>query len=71
MLRSKYDDVFQGLGCLPGQHSIKIQDNATPVVNACRKIPFRLRDILKSELERMEALDVITKIEEPTECHCN
>lgn len=39
----------------------------SPVVHPCRKIPFALRGKLKEELAHMGKLDVIKKIDEPTE----
>lgn len=44
-----------------------IKDDVKPVVDAPRKIPFSLHDALKSELDRMINLKVISKVEEPTE----
>ena len=67
MINEEYKDVFEGLGCLPGEHKIQLEKDATPVQNACRKIPFPIREKLKKQLDRMEELEVITKIEEPTE----
>ena len=46
---------------------IDLRDDATPVVEPCRKIPFAQYDKLKAELQRMEAMEVIEKIEKPTE----
>ncbi len=63
----EYKDVFEGLGCLPGEHRISIDDTVAPVVHACRKVPFALREKLKEELARMEKLDVIKRIDEPTD----
>ncbi|XP_067687858.1 uncharacterized protein [Haliotis asinina] len=63
----KYADVFKGLGNLPGVHHIKLDNDVPPVVNACRRVPFALHDRLKEELNRMEKLDVITKVNEPTD----
>ncbi|XP_054590187.2 retrovirus-related Pol polyprotein from transposon 412 [Nothobranchius furzeri] len=63
----EYKDCFEGLGCLPGQHKICVDKNVPPVVHPCRKIPFALREKLKDELARMEKLEVIKKIDEPTE----
>ncbi|PIK56894.1 hypothetical protein BSL78_06220 [Apostichopus japonicus] len=60
-------DVFEGLGCLPGEHKIVIDPQASPVAHPCRKVPFALQDDLKRELQRMVELGVITKVEEPTE----
>ena len=38
-----------------------------PVIHPPRKVPVALRKSLREELQRMEALDVITKTTEPTE----
>ena len=62
-----YPDLFEGLGCLPGKVKIKLQDDAQPVVEPCRKVPFAQHEELKKELERMESLNVIQRVEEPTE----
>ena len=66
-LIAEYEDVFQGLGCLQGEIKITIDPDVTPVQHACRKVPFRLRDQVKHELDRMEQLGVIVKVEEPTD----
>ncbi len=66
-IMTAYEDVFNGLGCLPGTHTIKINPKATPVIEGCRKVPFALHDQLKKELDRMKSLDVITEVTEPTE----
>lgn len=31
----EYKDVFEGLGCLPGEHKIHIDGTVTPLVPAC------------------------------------
>lgn len=64
---TEYKDVFEGLGCLPGEVSIKIQPNAEPVIEACRGVPFKLQDKLKEELKRMTVAGIIKPVEEPTE----
>lgn len=60
-------EVFQGLGCLEGKHHIKVKANAVPVVHAPRKVPIALRDKVRKELNRMEKLGVIVRVEEPSE----
>ena len=62
-----YKEVFQGLGCLPGEHKIEIDETIKPVVTPCRKVAFKLREKLKQELDRMEEQNVICKENEPTE----
>ena len=63
----KYEDVFDGIGCLEGAYRIKIDSSITPVVHPPRKILFTQREKVKGELDRMEALGVICKADEPTE----
>ena len=62
----EYDELFKGLGCLPGEHSIKLDKSVTPTVQPPRKIPVALRDKVRDELTRMESLGVIVKENEPT-----
>lgn len=61
-----YKDLFTGLGCLPGQHAIDIDESVPPTASACRKVPFALREPLKCELKRMEQLGVIARVDKPT-----
>ena len=42
-LLNEYKDVFEGLGCLPGDYNIQLQDDAKPVIHPPRKIPFGQR----------------------------
>lgn len=57
-----YDDVFQGLGCLSHECHITVDQNATPKINASRRVPFKLHTRLKEELDRMEKLMVVRKV---------
>ncbi|CAI5671480.1 unnamed protein product [Oreochromis niloticus] len=66
-LMKEYGDLFRGLGCLAGEHTIRVDESVTPVIHSCRKVPFALQKPLKAELDRMENLEVIEKIDEPTE----
>lgn len=63
----EYKDVFQGLGCLPGEQKIHVDETVAPLVHACKKVPFALRERLKEELALMEKLEVIQKVDEPTD----
>ncbi|XP_053570046.1 ankyrin repeat and SOCS box protein 4 isoform X1 [Bombina bombina] len=62
-----FSDVFQGLGCLPGECSIKLKPDAHPVIHSPRRIPIAIKDKLKEELDRMVNLGVLEKVDEPTE----
>lgn len=63
----KYASLLDGLGCLPGVHSIKLDESVEPVVHPPRKIPIALQDKVRDELNRMEQLGVIVKQTEPTQ----
>eukprot|EP00731_Ephydatia_muelleri_P013210 Em0007g520a len=62
-----YKGVFQGLGCLQQPYHIEIDSSVQPVVCPVRNQPIALRGRLKEELDKMEELKVIRKIEQPTE----
>lgn len=40
----EFKNVFEGLGCLSGEHKIHIDETVTPVVHACHKVSFALRE---------------------------
>ncbi|UYV61543.1 K02A2.6-like [Cordylochernes scorpioides] len=64
---NRHKNIFEGIGRLPIEHKIRINENTTPVIAPSRKIPFSIREKVKAELERMEKLDIIEKVEEPSE----
>lgn len=63
---TKYDSVFRGLGCLPGEIHLDTDPGVMPKIDAARKVPFSLHDKLKRELDNMEQQEVITKVTEPS-----
>ena len=64
----KYKDVFEGLGHITeATHHISIRQESKPVVHPPRRVPVTLRPKVKQELERMERLNVIEKVQEATE----
>ncbi|KAK0154441.1 hypothetical protein N1851_003463 [Merluccius polli] len=50
----EYEDLFTGLGCVPGLHHIQLDKEVPPVIHAPRKVPVALKDKVKVELNRME-----------------
>ena len=62
-----YSELFKGLGCLPGDYHIELNEGATPVVHAPRKVPIPQREKVIEELKRMERLGVIVRQEEATD----
>ena len=63
-----FPQLFQGLGKLQGQYHIKLKDNAQPfALTVPRRVAIPLLPKVKEELERMEAMGVISKVDEPTD----
>ena len=63
----RYGDVFKGIGCLPVKHKVHLKEGAIPTIDPVRRVAVAIRSDLRKELEKMEKLDVIKKIGEPTE----
>ena len=65
-LKHLYPDRFKGIGDFEGELHITLREDAQPVVQPPRKYPIQLEEI-RTELEKMEDLGVITSITEPTD----
>ena len=64
----QFPELFEGLGKLPDSYQIKLREGAMPfALTVPRRVPVPLMPKVKLELERMERLGVITKINEPTD----
>ena len=62
-----YSKVFEGLGCLATPYHISVDSSIQPVVCPLRNQPVALRERLKEELDYMESIGVIKKVEMPTD----
>ncbi len=59
--------LFKDLGNLGEEYTIKLKPGAKPdALFTARRVPLPLRSKVKDELDRMEALGVISKVSEPT-----
>ena len=63
----EFSDCFEGIGCLDREHKIAINPDAKPTVNRARRIPLSMEDKVRAELDKMEANDIISKVDQPTE----
>lgn len=66
-LLQEYNDVFEGLGRLPGTYHITVDNNVQPVVHALRKVPLALQPKLKKLLDHEVERGVMVKRDEPTD----
>ena len=64
---SQFQDMFQGLGTLGEEYTIRLKDDARPhSLYTPRNVPIPLRGKVQEELNRMEAARVISKVDDPT-----
>ena len=64
---NQFPSVFTGLGSLKDEFEIKLKGDAKPfALYTPRKVPYPLRSKVKDELDGMEAMVVISKVEVPT-----
>ncbi|CAC5376660.1 unnamed protein product [Mytilus coruscus] len=64
-------DLFEGIGELEGYHHIELDKSINPVIHPPRRVPIALQERLKSEIERMDKLGIVEKVEHPTEWVCS
>lgn len=65
---NKHPKLFRELGELPDVFKIHLKEESSPIcINVPRRLPIGLREATKKELDRMEKLGVIEKVEKPTE----
>lgn len=54
------------LGSFPGKAKLEVDEKVKPVITPTRRVPRTLKEQFKDELNRLETLGVITKVDEPT-----
>ena len=63
----EFEPAFKGFGGLDGEVSIHLKENAIPKIHPPRRVPYAIKDRVKEELDRMESMDVIEKVTQPTD----
>jgi hypothetical protein len=66
-LLNEYEDVFTGMGLLPGEYKIELDDAVSPVQVRPRKIPLSMKADVEQEILSLESRGIITEVDEPTE----
>ena len=66
-VKSQFPKLFSGLGTLGDEYTIRLKENAKPyALYTPRNVPLPLREKVREELNRMEEMGVIAKVNEPT-----
>ena len=63
----EFDDVFGGLGSLPREYDIEIDEMVPAVQNRPRKIPHTMKEAVENKLTQLVELGVIAPMDVPTE----
>ena len=63
----EFPDRFTGIGKLPGEYKKQLHSDTHPLIHAPRKCPIALCPKINEHLANMEALGVITHIDQPTD----
>ncbi|PFX33792.1 Retrovirus-related Pol polyprotein from transposon 17.6 [Stylophora pistillata] len=66
-LMRDFEDVFTGLGCLPGEYDIEIDPDIRPVEHTPRRVPVALKAKLKEKIDEMEKQGIIVQENKPTD----
>ena len=64
---NSYSDHFKGEGKLEGQLHLKLYESVQPVQLPPRRVPLTVKDKLQVELERLSNLEIITRVDDPTD----
>lgn len=64
---NEYQDVFNGLGCLPGEYHMELNESVKPVQHLPRRVPAALKTQLQEKIKELEKLKVIVKVTTPSE----
>ena len=63
-----HPDLLQGLGKIPGKYHIQLKDDVKPfALSTPRRVALPLQLKVKSKLQQMEQLGVVSKVDEPTD----
>ncbi|KAJ8049077.1 hypothetical protein HOLleu_01650 [Holothuria leucospilota] len=64
---SEFRDLLKGIGQIPGIIHLTTDPSVPPVVAPPRRVPVAMKPKLKKELARLEGLNIIEKVVEPTD----
>ena len=64
----EYNDIFKGIGTLPGgPYHIRLKEQYRPVQHPPRSVPVAMQTTYKAELDRLTKEGIITEVKEHTE----
>jgi hypothetical protein len=65
-LAEEYPEVFDGLGRIPGEYEIEIDQSITPVQHRPRRIPVMIKEDVITKIRQLESAGVVSRVDIPT-----
>ena len=67
-IAEEFSDILgDKIGCIDVEYEIKLDKTVCPVVHAPRSVPAAIRDSVRAELDRLEKVGIIARVQKPTE----
>lgn len=66
-LMTKYAELFNGYGKLPGEIHLELKEDAQPAITPVRKIPVPMKAKVAEKLQQLQHDGIITPVTKPTE----
>ena len=66
-IKKVFPESFDHVGSLPGIYTMHLDPSIPPAQHARRKVPIECKDQIEKALQKMEDLQIITPVTEPTE----
>ena len=63
---TRYADLFQGIGCMPGEANLEADSKVPPIRLPLRKLLVPIKERVSSELHRLESEGIIERVTGPT-----
>ena len=62
-IEKEYPELFQGIGLMKGEISIKLKEGAIPHVEPVRSVPHVMQELLKAELDKLVKEKILHKVD--------
>ena len=61
-IKKEYSDLFNSIGLMKGQISIKLKEGAIPHIEPIRRVPHAMQEPLKAELDKLVDEKILHKV---------
>ena len=62
-IEREYPELFQGIGLMKGEITIKLKQGTVPHVEPVRRVPHAMQEPLKAELDKLVSEKILYKVD--------